>query len=104
MLERVPISPKLFDVGRIRDSLFVLESKIPMTGIPLGRYRHYKNKEYTVLGIARHSETEEELVVYRQEYGERGLWVRPKAMFLETVEIDGQRIPRFQHIPESKSQ
>lgn len=60
-----------------------------------GRYRHYKGNEYTVLGIARHSETEEELVVYRQEYGERGLWVRPKAMFLETVNVNGKQVPRF---------
>ena len=69
-----------------------------MSSIPAGRYRHYKNKEYTVLGVARHSETEEELVVYRQEYGDFGLWVRPKQMFLETVEIDGTVIPRFQLI------
>ncbi len=60
-----------------------------------GRYRHFKGQEYTVLGVARHSETEEELVVYRQEYGERGLWVRPKSMFLQTVDQDGQRVPRF---------
>ena len=69
-----------------------------MSDLPLGRYRHYKNKDYTVLGIARHSETEEELVVYRQEYGDRGLWVRPKQMFLETVEVDGKTIPRFRFI------
>lgn len=63
-----------------------------------GRYRHFKGKDYTVIGVARHSETEEELVVYRQEYGDRGLWVRPKAMFLETVEVDGQTVPRFRYI------
>jgi hypothetical protein len=63
-----------------------------------GRYRHYKGNEYTVIGVARHSETEEELVVYRQEYGEHGLWVRPKAMFLETVETDGQVVPRFEYL------
>lgn len=61
-----------------------------------GRYRHYKGQEYTVLGIARHSETEEQLVVYRQEYGARRLWVRPLAMFLETVEIEGRQVPRFE--------
>ena len=65
-----------------------------------GRYRHYKGNEYIVLGIARHSETEEELVVYRQDYGERGLWVRPLAMFLETIELDGQRVPRFEFVGE----
>jgi hypothetical protein len=63
-----------------------------------GRYRHYKGNEYTVLGLARHSETHEELVVYRQEYGDHGLWVRPKAMFLETVMVDGKGVPRFQRL------
>lgn len=67
-----------------------------MPEIRPGRYRHYKGNEYTVLGVARHSETLEEMVVYRQEYGDRGLWVRPAAMFAETVEIDGRRRPRFQ--------
>jgi len=71
-----------------------------MSDLPTGRYRHYKGNEYTVLGIARHSETEEELVVYRQEYGPRALWVRPKAMFGETVEVDGQIVPRFQFLSE----
>jgi len=66
--------------------------------IPPGRYRHYKGNEYTVLGIARHSETEEELVVYRQEYGERALWVRPAAMFAEMVTVAGKAIPRFQYL------
>lgn len=66
--------------------------------VKAGRYRHYKGKEYTVIGVARHSETEEELVVYRQDYGERALWVRPKAMFEETVEVEGQQVPRFQYI------
>lgn len=66
--------------------------------VTIGRYRHYKGKDYIVIGVARHSETEEELVVYRQDYGERSLWVRPKAMFLESVEVDGQSIPRFQFV------
>jgi hypothetical protein len=63
-----------------------------------GRYRHYKGKEYIVLGVARHSETDEELVVYRQDYGDGLLWVRPKAMFLETVEVDGKSVPRFEFV------
>ena len=67
-----------------------------LNDIAPGRYRHYKGNEYTVLGLARHSETHEELVVYRQEYGEHGLWVRPKGMFLETVTVDGKDVPRFQ--------
>jgi hypothetical protein len=69
-----------------------------MAEIQPGRYRHYKGNEYTVLGVARHSETLQELVVYRQEYGERGLWVRPAAMFAEMVEIEGRAVPRFRRI------
>ena len=65
-----------------------------------GRYRHYKGNEYIVLGVARHSETDEELVVYRPDYGEQGLWVRPKEMFLETVEVDGKQVPRFRFLRE----
>jgi hypothetical protein len=63
-----------------------------------GRYRHYKGKEYIVLGVARHSETEEELVVYQQDYGDRGLWVRPAAMFLETVDVNASSRPRFAYL------
>ena len=63
-----------------------------------GRYRHYKGHEYRVLGLARHSETLEPLVVYEALDGERGLWVRPVAMFGETVEIAGHRVPRFAFI------
>lgn len=61
-----------------------------------GRYRHYKGKFYQVLGVARHSETEELLVVYRPLYGEGGLWVRPQAMFEEEVVVEGRSIPRFE--------
>jgi len=60
-----------------------------------GLYRHYKGPEYRVFGVARHSETEETLVVYQALYGDYGLWVRPLSMFRETVEVDGQAIPRF---------
>lgn len=63
-----------------------------------GRYRHYKGNEYIVIGVARHSETDEELVVYRPDYGDRELWVRPKSMFLEFVEIQGEMVPRFQYL------
>ncbi|MEW4490934.1 DUF1653 domain-containing protein [Thalassoglobus sp. JC818] len=65
-----------------------------------GRYRHYKGKEYLVVGVARHSETEEELVVYRTDYGDRSLWVRPLGMFVETVEVDGKHVPRFEFVGE----
>ena len=60
-----------------------------------GRYRHYKGGEYTVTGVAQHSETGEMLVVYRPEYGERGLWVRPLSMFQESVETPEGAVPRF---------
>ena len=65
-----------------------------------GRYRHFKGNEYQVLGVARHSETEEEMVVYRALYGEGGLWVRPAAMWSEIVDHDGYRGPRF--LPEDR--
>ena len=63
--------------------------------IPLGRYRHFKGNEYEVIGIARHSETEEAMVVYRALYGEGGVWVRPADMWNETVERDGKPYKRF---------
>ena len=68
--------------------------QIPQPGL----YRHYKGKDYTVIGVSRHSETEEELVVYRPEYGERALWVRPLKMFTEMVEVEGKKMPRFEFI------
>jgi len=63
-----------------------------------GRYRHYKGNEYEVIGTARHSETEEEFVVYRALSGERGLWIRPASMFTEPVLVAGRSVPRFQLI------
>lgn len=63
-----------------------------------GKYRHFKGKEYEFLEIATHSETLEQMVVYRALYGERGIWVRPASMWSETVEKDGYSGPRFQYI------
>lgn len=71
-----------------------------MESIKPGRYRHFKGKKYEVLGVARHSETEEELVVYRALYGDFGLWVRPVSMWNETVERDGKTFRRFTYIGE----
>jgi hypothetical protein len=71
--------------------------------IPLGRYRHYKGNDYQVIGIARHSETEEELVVYRKLYGDGSMWVRPLAMFLEDVVVEGRKVPRFEWLEEKSS-
>jgi len=67
----------------------------PFPPLPTGKYRHYKGKEYEVLGLARHSETDEFMVVYRPLYGDSGLWVRPYTMFVETIELNGIQIPRF---------
>jgi len=66
----------------------------------LGKYRHFKGKEYEVIGVAKHSETLEDLVVYRALYGNRDLWVRPLKMFCEEVEVDGKKIPRFRYLEE----
>ncbi|MDG0979022.1 MAG: DUF1653 domain-containing protein [Halieaceae bacterium] len=66
--------------------------------VPLGFYQHYKGPRYQVIGVARHSETEEELVVYRTCYGDRSLWVRPLSMFTESVEtLDGDK-ERFRYL------
>lgn len=69
-------------------------------GIKPGRYRHFKGNEYEVLGTAKHSETLEEVVVYRALYGEGGLWVRPASMWEETVERDGKTFRRFTPVDE----
>ena len=66
-----------------------------MSDFVLGRYRHYKGGEYTVMGVAQHSETGEALVVYRPEYGDRELWVRPLSMFQESVETPDGLVQRF---------
>ncbi len=71
-----------------------------MDEIKPGRYRHFKGNEYEVIGIARHSETQEEMVVYRALYGDFGLWVRPARMWNETVERDGKTFRRFTYIDE----
>ena len=68
--------------------------------IKTGTYRHYKDKLYEVIGVARHNETEELHVVYRPLYGERALWIRPLTMFDETIEVNGQRVKRFTYIGE----
>ncbi|KKR21277.1 MAG: hypothetical protein UT48_C0010G0025 [Parcubacteria group bacterium GW2011_GWE2_39_37] len=72
----------------------------------LGKYQHYKGNFYNVIGVANHSETLEELVVYQalyvhEKYGKNSLWVRPKKMFLENVVINGEELPRFKFVGES---
>lgn len=71
-----------------------------MDEIRLGKYRHFKGNEYEVIGLARHSETMEDYVVYRALYGEGGLWVRPASMWNETVERNGKTYKRFTYIGE----
>jgi len=76
-----------------------------MEEIRVGKYKHYKGKFYKVIGVARHSETLEELVIYRalyedEKFGKNALWARPKKMFLEYVTINGKRVPRFEYIGE----
>ena len=66
-----------------------------------GRYRHYKGQDYEVIGVALHSETEEPHVLYRPLYGEGALWIRPLAMFVESVSVDGVVQPRFRLLPET---
>ena len=67
----------------------------PLIETPPGRYRHYKGGEYDVIGTVRHSETLEPMTLYRALYGARGLWVRPAAMFEETIEFEGRPQRRF---------
>lgn len=74
-----------------------------MEKIKRGKYQHYKGKLYEVIGIARHSETLEEHIVYRalydsKEFGSKALWIRPKKMFLETIEKNGEKIQRFKYV------
>lgn len=68
-----------------------------------GLYRHYKGQSYRVLCVAQHSETEEKLVVYQALYGERGYWVRPLEMFVESVEVGGEQQPRFAQIADDSN-
>jgi len=73
----------------------------PLPPTPTGRYRHYKGGEYEVVGVARHSETHEPLVVYRPLVGDSGWWVRPHAMFFESIDVSGTVQPRFQKVDSS---
>jgi hypothetical protein len=69
-----------------------------MCELQAGRYRHYKGRDYVVIDVARHSETEEKFVVYRTDYGDRSLWIRPLAMFIEEVVVEGETLPRFRYL------
>jgi hypothetical protein len=69
--------------------------------IKTGIYKHYKDKLYEVIGVAKHSETEEDHVVYRPLYGDRGLWIRPLSMFTEIVEVNGASVQRFAFVEDA---
>ena len=75
-----------------------MSNKVIIRSVPQGIYRHYKGSLYQVLHTARHSETEESLVVYRCLYGNYDVWVRPLEMFTETVTVEGKTVPRFELI------
>lgn len=68
-----------------------------MTPIPLGVYRHYKGNHYEVVGFARHSESLEDMVIYKAQYGEGGTWVRPLAMWDSPIEVNGKIVKRFEY-------
>lgn len=80
-----------------------MEPLPPLPTVEPGRYRHYKGHEYEVLGVVRHSESLEPMVLYRPLHGTGGGWVRPHAMFGETVELDGRRVPRFARIADAEA-
>ncbi|MBL4585124.1 MAG: DUF1653 domain-containing protein [Pseudomonadales bacterium] len=69
--------------------------------IQTGLYQHFKGNRYEVLGVVKHSETQEDHVLYKALYGEGGLWIRPLDMFVETIEREGKRFKRFQFIEDS---
>lgn len=102
--ETVKEMPEYDDVKRLAAEsgrpVAVVRAMIAAAGEKKRRFRHYKGGEYEYLGIARHSETEEELVLYRPLYNDSGLWVRPKKMFFENVTIEGKSVPRFEEIKE----
>ena len=72
-----------------------------MRTIKSGLYQHYKGHQYEVIDTVIHSESEETMVLYRPLYGEKALWVRPKTMFIESVNVDGLCVPRFEYVGES---
>ncbi len=89
----------LIETGKSKAYLDSLE-RPAMTTVKPGKYRHFKGNEYQVLGTVRHSESEEELVLYRTLYGDYSLWVRPLAMFFDQKEVAGKLVPRFEYLGE----
>ena len=75
-----------------------------MNPIPLGVYRHYKGNQYEVIGFAKHSETLEDMVIYKALYGDGGTWVRPLLMWENLIDVDGKAVKRFEYIREYRSE
>ena len=96
--ESIKIQDYMIFESDIEKIEFLPTYKETVASIQPGRYRHFKGNEYEVITIARHSETEEPMVVYRALYGEGGVWVRPASMWNETVERDGKTYKRFEKI------
>ena len=71
-----------------------------MNNIKLGKYKHFKGNYYEVIALAKHSETLEDMIVYKALYGEHGMWVRPASMWNEEVEVDGVKVKRFEYVDE----
>ena len=78
-------------------------SAINMSNIPLGVYRHFKGNYYEVVGFAKHSESLEEMVIYKPLYDEGGMWVRPSSMWDNLVEVDGKLVKRFEYVVDKTS-
>ena len=98
--EGIQIGEYMIFESDIRKIEFLPTYEEAVRSIPPGRYRHFKGNEYEVITIARHSETEEPMVVYRALYGDGGVWCRPAGMWNETVERDGKTCRRFTRIEE----
>jgi hypothetical protein len=94
-------TPTIFRLGQDQPAHRPMSELPALPDTPTGRYRHYKGGEYEVLGVARHSETLEPLVIYRPLYNASGLWVRPHGMFFEQVEVAGKYQPRFSRIADT---
>jgi len=89
--------PAMHKTSQLPELIFT-KTGVKQMAIPLGLYRHYKGNQYEVIGFAIHSESLEDMVIYRAMYGERGTWVRPLSMWDNLIEVDGKTVKRFEYI------